>query len=93
LRDFCEILATILREAGCAPDLRFGARPYRQDEMMNYTADISLLESTLGWMPATSLETGLRGMVYTSRRGQDCQVHSSAGSALSSPVLDGGDFS
>lgn len=91
LRDFCEILATILREAGCAPDLRFGARPYRPDEMMNYTADISLLESTLGWMPATSLEIGLRRMVDSSRRGQDGPVHPSAGSAPSSPALDGGE--
>jgi nucleoside-diphosphate-sugar epimerase len=68
LRDFCEILATILREAGCAPDLRFGTRPYRPDEMMNYTADVGLLESTLRWMPATSLESGLRRMVYASCR-------------------------
>jgi len=80
LRDFCDILATILRDAGYAPDLRFGARPYRPDEMMDYTADVSLLESTLGWIPATSLETGLRRMIYASRGGQDGPVHPSAGS-------------
>jgi hypothetical protein len=59
--------------------------------MMNYTADVSLLESTLGWMPATSLETGLRRMVDASRRGQDGPLHPTAGSALSSPSLDGGE--
>ena len=31
--------------------------------MMNYTADISLLRSTLGWTPPTPLATGLARML------------------------------
>ena len=63
LRAFVEAVADVLRRAGFTPDLRFGARPYRSDEMMNYTADISLLRSTLGWTPPTPLATGLARML------------------------------
>ena len=63
LRAFVEAVADALRAAGLAPDLRFGARPHRSDEMMNYTADISLLRTTLGWTPATPLATGLARML------------------------------
>lgn len=59
LRAFVEAVAESLRSAGFASDLRFGARSYRSDEMMDYTADISLLRTTLGWMPSTPLRTGL----------------------------------
>ena len=59
LRAFVETLAEALRQAGFKPELRFGARSYRRDEMMNYTADISLLRDTLAWTPATPLESGL----------------------------------
>ena len=57
LRAFVEAVADALCGSGLAPDLRFGARPYRSDEMMNYTADISLLRTTLGWTPPTPLST------------------------------------
>ena len=63
LRAFVEAVADALRGAGFTPDLRFGARPYRSDEMMSYTADISLLRTTLGWTPATPLATGLARML------------------------------
>ena len=63
LRAFVETVAEALRGAGFAPDLRFGARPYRSDEMMNYTADISLLRATLGWIPSTPLAAGLGRML------------------------------
>lgn len=63
LRAFVELLAAALRRAGFAPDLRFGARSYRSDEMMNYTADVSLLRDTLGWLPATPLEDGLARLI------------------------------
>jgi nucleoside-diphosphate-sugar epimerase len=63
LRAFAEALGEALARAGCAADFRFGARPYRADEMMDYTADVSLLESTLCWLPATPLSTGLDRMV------------------------------
>ena len=59
LRAFVEAVGEGLRGTGFTPDLRFGARPYRSDEMMDYTADISLLRATLGWVPSTPLATGL----------------------------------
>lgn len=63
LRAFVEALAEALRRTGLTPELRFGARDYRSDEMMDYTADISLLRATLGWVPPTSLATGLQQML------------------------------
>jgi UDP-glucose 4-epimerase len=63
LRDFCEMLAEIMCEAGFAPVLRFGARPYRPDEILNYTADVSLLKETLNWVPTTPPNIGLRRLV------------------------------
>lgn len=59
LRCFIEALAGQLRLRGIASDLHFGARQYRHDEMMQYTADVGLLERTLGWLPSTPLERGL----------------------------------
>ena len=52
-----------LRRIGLTPDLRFGARPYRSDEMMNYTANIALITETLNWKPSTPLATGLDRML------------------------------
>jgi nucleoside-diphosphate-sugar epimerase len=66
LRDFCEKLAEELRSANYTPDLNFGIRPYRSDEMMNYTADITLLKETLQWQPKTSLKDGLRRLLADS---------------------------
>ena len=63
LRAFVEAVAQALRGTGLAPDLRFGARPYRSDEMMNYVPDIALLRTTLGWTPPTPLATGLARML------------------------------
>jgi nucleoside-diphosphate-sugar epimerase len=63
LRQFVEALGEMLRRSGFAPDLRFGARAYRNDEMMDYTADISLLRETLGWTPPTPLDAGLAGLL------------------------------
>jgi nucleoside-diphosphate-sugar epimerase len=59
LRAFVEALAEALRAIGLEPDLQFGARPYRSDEMMDYTADVSLLRVTLDWVPSTPLAVGL----------------------------------
>lgn len=63
LRAFVEAVADALRDAGFTPDLRFGARPYRGDEMMDYTAEISLLRETLDWWPSTPISAGLARML------------------------------
>lgn len=63
LRGFIDLLADQLRQHGVQPDLRFGARPYRLDEIMNYTANIRRMQSAWGWSLPTSLEDGLAIMV------------------------------
>ena len=63
LHEFVERLAGILQERGFGPDIVFGAKPYRPDELMMYAADISLMRRLLGWVPQTSLEEGLRRTV------------------------------
>lgn len=63
LRAFVELLGEMLRRQGAAPQLNFGARPYRADEMMDYTADVSQLRATLPHTMRTSLRAGLERMV------------------------------
>jgi nucleoside-diphosphate-sugar epimerase len=55
IRDFVE-LAHCLTESGT--ELKFGALPYREGEIMESAADIGALEC-LGWRPAFTLEQGL----------------------------------
>ena len=59
LRKFVELVGSEMAQRGFAPDLRFGARPYRTDEMMTYTADIGALTECLTWSPETTLEKGI----------------------------------
>ena len=40
-------------------DLVFGAIPYRKDELMQSTTDLTKLKA-LNWKPKTSLEQGVR---------------------------------
>jgi len=63
LRSFLEILGQLLLERGLTPDLRFGTRPYRSDELMTYAADIEKLRAALAWSPSTSLSAGLSAML------------------------------
>lgn len=63
LRSFLEMLAQLLGQRGLGPDLRFGARPYRSDELMTYTADIARLCKALAWSPATPLAAGFSAML------------------------------
>ncbi len=62
LRAFVETLSEVLRNRGLKPDLRFGAKPYRSDELMHYTANVDLLRETLRWVPSTPLSIGLSKM-------------------------------
>jgi UDP-glucose 4-epimerase len=63
LRDFIQAIANELSRHHITTDLRFGAKPYRPNELMNYTADISKLQDHLNWLPTTSLQQGLAEMV------------------------------
>lgn len=44
-------------------NIRFGAIPYRPNEVMDYAVDITQARSVLGWQPKTSLEAGLHETV------------------------------
>ena len=55
VKQFIEKLKTI---ANSGTHLKFGALEYRENEIMNSTADISALRE-LGWQPNTSLESGI----------------------------------
>jgi nucleoside-diphosphate-sugar epimerase len=61
-----------LLAAGCigkdsAELLRFGALPDRTNEIMNYSADISLACDLLAWKPRTALEEGMKKTVDSYR--------------------------
>ena len=43
--------------------IKFGAIPYRPNEVMDYSVDITQARSVLGWQPKTSLEVGLQETV------------------------------
>ena len=51
---------------GSTTILRFGAIPYREDEIMESCADISKLKA-LGWKPKHDLATGLKKMIQGDR--------------------------
>ncbi len=55
IREFVEKVKEI---SGAKTKLIFGAKPYRDFELMQARADIGPLKNT-GWAPATSLETGI----------------------------------
>lgn len=58
VRSFVECAGELL---GISRDqLLFGAIPYREEEMWRYRADISLLQSLLGWVPACSVRDGIK---------------------------------
>lgn len=58
VREFAECAAELL---GLAPaQLQFGALPYREDEVTQGPADISLLQSVLNWAPRFSVREGIR---------------------------------
>jgi UDP-glucose 4-epimerase len=47
--------------------LRFGAEPYRPDQVMHLEGDISRLTAATAWTPQTSLEEGLRRTIAWTR--------------------------
>ncbi|MDX2163374.1 MAG: NAD-dependent epimerase/dehydratase family protein [bacterium] len=57
------LLADLLRDRGYTPDLRFGVKPYRADENMYGVADVSMLQSVLGWLPSTDYRTGMQALI------------------------------
>jgi nucleoside-diphosphate-sugar epimerase len=63
LKRFVTIMLEVLHEKGLDPEVKFGARPYRVGEPMYYAADITRLLVTLGHLPRTTLDAGVRQSV------------------------------
>ena len=63
LRDFINEAAQALLEHGFTPDIRFGVKPYRPGEPMEYLPDISKLRASLGWTPSPPIGLGMRSTV------------------------------
>lgn len=66
LREFVEALGQTLKQFNLSPQLKFGAKPYRPDEIMTYCAEVQQIDLALGWKAETSLQDGLRKMVEAS---------------------------
>ncbi len=60
LKRFVTVLLDALREKGMNPRVKFGAREYRPGEPMYYAGDTSRLTETLGKLPRTALQAGIR---------------------------------
>jgi CDP-paratose synthetase len=59
IREFAETIHRLTRSRAI---LRFGALPYRENEMMFSRADPSVLRS-LGWKPVVSVEQGIKNII------------------------------
>lgn len=63
LAEIVVALTKALEELGLHPDLRIGARPYRDNEIMHYVADVGRIREVTGWRHRTALSDGIRKMV------------------------------
>lgn len=73
-----EMVAMARHIAGSGTELCFGALPYRTDEIMDSTADTTVLRR-LGWAPRVSLADGLRHTIDAARSGLRAPAASVAG--------------
>ena len=60
LKQFVTVVLEALRERGLSPQAKFGVRPYRAGEPMYYAGDTGRLQETLGMLPSTNLQAGIR---------------------------------
>lgn len=60
LKRFVTVALEALRERGLSPQAKFGVRPYRAGEPMYYAGDTGRLQETLGMLPSTNLQAGIR---------------------------------
>ncbi len=60
LKQFVTVLLGVLRGKGFNPQVKFGVRPYHIGEPTHYAGDISRLQRTLGELPCTTLQEGIR---------------------------------
>jgi len=58
-----KVMETVRDLIDPALEIGFGEQPYRPDQVMHLEADISALSGRTGWVPAVTLEQGLREVV------------------------------
>lgn len=63
LAQLIEVLKISLKSKGINPDIKMGALPYRESEIMHYVANVEHIQKITGWRSRTSLIEGLRAMV------------------------------
>jgi len=63
LKQFVMLIVGDLRAKGLQPQVRFGTRPYGENEPMYYAAETTQLLRALGTLPATPLEMGIQESV------------------------------
>ncbi len=60
LKEYVELIRALIDPSG---DVRYGALPYRKDEVFAPAPDTRLIREQLGWRPAVSLDQGLKRTV------------------------------
>jgi nucleoside-diphosphate-sugar epimerase len=63
LKQFVTMIVEVLCEKGLLPEIRFGARPYRENEPMYYAAETTMLRQALKALSFTPLDVGIRESV------------------------------
>lgn len=62
-----EYIEAIRKELGIDTEPLYGAKPYREDQVMHLEADISKLTEATNWCPEVSIEEGIRELVAYER--------------------------
>jgi nucleoside-diphosphate-sugar epimerase len=65
LKQFVTTIVGVLQEQGLRPEVRFGARPYRENEPIYYAAKTTKLRQAFEILSVTPLEVGIRESVGT----------------------------
>ena len=61
VREFVDVAAEVLKIHGSR--LKFGALPFRTEEMWHGDVSVEALRNRVGWIPETSIEDGIRSAV------------------------------
>jgi nucleoside-diphosphate-sugar epimerase len=59
LKKFTSALAAGLKLRGYSPEMNYGGKPYRADEIMFYAPNVNLLKRKTGRLPATGISAGI----------------------------------
>jgi len=63
LKQLLQHLSSSLSSVGVEAKFNYGARPYRDDEVMSYVANIDKIQNMIGWNPTIEIANGLTEVV------------------------------